>query len=292
MKKFWETCLVKPWDGKLRREYYKILSGISVLFTLLSVKPVEETIAGCVSGDTVWKWMFLLYIVFLAASYVILWIYANRKREVKLNINGNPVEIKKGNILEEADDVWKVINANEYFDTELGGKESLVSRASLQGQYLTKFYAAGTQELDQRISSQLASVTGKKKKARKRGKETQYPLGTVFCDRKDGRRYLLTAFSKMDSSNRAYLGMKDYVNFLMNFWDEIDKVYDGHAVAVSLFGTGIARLWDNSVTHQELLELVLWSLKNSRIQLAYGAGIKIILYGEAVEKVRLYGLEP
>lgn len=291
MKKLYEKCLVKPWDRKLRREYYKILSVISVIFTLLSVKPVEENFAGLGADDKSRKIFLIIYVLFLTAAYIILWISANWKREIKLNINGNTVEIRKGDIFEEPVSVWKVINANEYFDTELGGKESPVSPSSLQGQYLKRFYGTETEELDECICEQLSSVPGKKKSRRKRGKETGYPLGTIFCDTKNGSRYLLTAFSRMDGDNRAYLSMKDYINFLMNFWEEIDKVYDGHSVAISLFGTGIARLWRDNITHQELLELILWSFRNSHISLAYGAQIKILLYGDAAEKVKLYGLE-
>ena len=144
--------------------------------------------------------------------------------------------------------------------------------------------------MDERITDQLSSVKGKRKRYRKHGKGVRYPLGTIFSDTKDGRRYLLTAFSRMDDSNRAYLSMKDYVNFLMAFWEEIDKVYDGHSITISLFGTGIVRLDNLNISPQELLELILWSFKHSRIQLAYGAIVTILLYGETDHQVNLYKL--
>lgn len=292
MKGQHNKCLVKLGDKKLRRDYYKILSVISVIFTLLSIEPVTKCVEKYIiaDNDDVWRVLLISYIFSLVLAYIILWIYANKKEKIKLNINGNILEIRQGDIFAEPHDVWKVINVNEFFDTELGGKESLVSSESVQGKYLKKYYSTEVTELDARIDEELSCVQGKRKITRKRGKNIRYPLGTLFCDVKDDRRYLLTAFSKMDDANRAYLSMKDYVNFLMNFWEEIDKVYDGHSVTVSLFGTGILRMDSSDITEQDLLELIIWSFRNSHIRLAYGAKVTILLYGKVVEKINLFDL--
>lgn len=285
--------LVKLGDKKLRKDYYRILSIISVIFTLISIEPVTKCIEKYIifDNDSVWRELLICYVFSLILAYIILWIHANKKKKIELNINGNILEIRQGDIFAEPHDVWKVINVNEFFDTELGGKESLVSLESLQGKYLKRYYSAGVTELDTRINEELSCIQGKRKIVRKCGKNIRYPLGTLFCDMKDDRRYLLTAFSKMDNANRAYLSIKDYVNFLMNFWEEVDKVYDGHSITVSLFGTGILRLDSFDVTEQELLELIIWSFRNSHIRLAYGAKVTILLYGAAVEKINLYDLE-
>ena len=292
MKRQRSKCIVSLGDRKLRSDYYKILSAISVIFTLVSIDPVKICFEKCIilKNNMFWRIMLISYIGLLVLAYIMLWIYANKKKEIELNINGNVLEVRTGDIFKEPDDVWKVINVNEYFDTELGGRESLVSSESVQGQYLKKFYSTGVKELDARISVELAHIQGKKQKRRKNGKDIKYPLGTIFCDKQGDDRYLLTAFSKMDDANRAYLSMKDYVNFLMNFWEEIDKVYDGHSITVSLFGSGILRLDNSNITEQNLLELIIWSFRNSHIKLAYGAKVTILLYGETANKVALYNL--
>lgn len=292
MQRKQDKYLVKFGDKKLRKDYYKILSVISVIFTLLSIEPVKKCVEKYIiaDNDDAWRGLLICYIFSLILAYIILWIYANKKEKIKLNINGNILEIRQGDIFDEPNDVWKVINVNEFFDTELGGKESLVSSELVQGKYLKKYYSAGVTELDARINEELSCIQGKRKVTRKCGKNIRYPLGTLFCDVKDDRRYLLTAFSKMDDANRAYLSMKDYVNFLMNFWEEIDKVYDGHSVTVSLFGTGILRMDSPDITEQNLLELIIWSFRNSHIKLAYGAKVTILLYGKVVEKINLFDL--
>ncbi|MDI5811285.1 DUF6430 domain-containing protein, partial [Salmonella enterica subsp. enterica serovar Anatum] len=44
-----------------------------------------------------------------------------------------------------------------------------------------------------------------------------WTLGTIFVN----NDYLLTAFSKFDDKNRAFLTMPDYLAFLINFWDKV-----------------------------------------------------------------------
>lgn len=119
----------------------------------------------------------------------------------------------------------------------------------------------------------------------------RYPLGTIFCDRDNDRKYLLTALSKTDSYNRPHLTMKDYVNFLLNFWEEVDKFYDGTSVSVPLFGAGLVRFRNQNMTPQELLELMIWTLQKSHLKMAYGTKISILLYEDTIEEVDLYQLQ-
>lgn len=44
------------------------------------------------------------------------------------------------------------------------------------------------------------------------------------------------------------------------------------------------------ITEQNLLELIIWSFRNSHIKLAYGAKVTILLYGKVVEKINLFDL--
>ncbi len=69
------------------------------------------------------------------------------------------------------------------------------------------------------------------------GKNFKYKLGTIF----QHNNYLLTAFTRFDKDNRAYLGMNDFINFLLNFWNEIDIIYAGRSISIPLLGSGITR---------------------------------------------------
>jgi hypothetical protein len=87
----------------------------------------------------------------------------------------------------------------------------------------------------------------------------------------------LTAFSHFDDDNRAYLTMQDYINFLLEFWNEVDIRYAGRTVVIPLLGSGITRFKGCSISEQELLELLLWSFKTSRIKFRYPSKLKIVL---------------
>lgn len=70
-------------------------------------------------------------------------------------------------------------------------------------------------------------------------------MGTVVEYNQD---YLLTALTKFDDDNRANLELKDYLIFLMNFWNNLDKIYANRSVAITLFG---------SVLLQDLMMLMI-----------------------------------
>jgi hypothetical protein len=64
----------------------------------------------------------------------------------------------------------------------------------------------------------------------------------------------MVAFSKFDNDNRAYLKMRDYIDTLIKFWNEVDIIYAGRSVSIPLFGSGITRFQDySSISEQELL---------------------------------------
>lgn len=111
------------------------------------------------------------------------------------------------------------------------------------------------------------------------GKKIKYRLGTI-CAIDD---YLLTALTRFDADNRAYLEIHDYINCLLNFWNEIDRIYAGKTVALPILGSGITRFkgYEN-ISDQELLELIILMFKVSRVKFTYPSKVKIIVYKEKV----------
>lgn len=86
--------------------------------------------------------------------------------------------------------------------------------------------------------------------------------------------------------------MSDYINFLMNFWNEVDVVYSGKSVSIPLMGAGITRFKEyGNITDQELLELLLWSFKISRIKFTYPSVVTIIIHENKSDKINFYKLK-
>lgn len=270
---------VSFFDKRILRTYYGALGAISVLtsifFLFVDIGAKYKTTIGIVT------------LVVLIAIYVGLWCHARTRKSICLKINTSEVEVKFGNIFEEHADL-KVIGFNEYFDTQVDNV--IVSTLSLHGQYIEIFYKDRVADLDSLISSDahLAEAITGENTSRAQGKITKYKLGTVVV----ANDYLLTAFSRFDSNNRAYLEINDYINCLLNFWNEIDRVYAGRTVALPILGSGLTRFkgYEN-ISDQELLELIIWTFKVSRIKFTYPAKVKIVVYEKKSERINLFSLK-
>lgn len=220
----------------------------------------------------------------LIASYIVLWAVANKATSKTLNINGSPLEVKIGDIFQEGE--LRVINFNEYFDTVVD--DTLIAKSSLHGKYLEN-HVADITVLDKAIAddNHLDEMKLEENIARKTGKKIPYRLGSIHV----ADEYLLVAFSRFDKDNKAYLFMRDYINCLMTFWEEVDRVYASKSVAIPLMGAGITRFKDATVSEQELLELLIWSFKVSRVKFRHPAKVTIVIHESMKDKINFYELK-
>ena len=147
-----------------------------------------------------------------------------------------------------------------------------------------------TETLDEEISKSehLKDRVKGKNNSRAKGKKTRYQLGTIHKRQK----YFLLAFSKFDEKNRAYLTMNEYVQCLLNMWEDIDIFYNGETVNIPLLGSGITRMKDNtSITDQELLEIIIWSFQISKVKFTYPSKVRIIIHEDKQDKIDLFKIE-
>lgn len=268
---------VKFIDKGLIKNYFNVLSIISLIISFILIfVDVPDQYKKTVGG---------IFIVFLLSIYIYLWAEANLLNKVRLKINNSIVEIKIGDIFQEND--LKVIAFNEYFDTLVDNK--IISDKTLNGVFINR-YIDNVQEFDKLIKSDphLSDNMLEVNVTRTRGKKEKFKLGTIF----QYNDFLLTAFSKFDNDDRAFLGMNDYINFLLNFWNEIDIIYAGCSVSIPLLGSGITRFKEyNMISEQELLELLIWSFKVSRIKFTYPSQVSIIIHESKKEKINLFKLK-
>lgn len=270
---------VKLLDKKLFKNYLVVLSVISLFcsFAFIAIKiPDENTIRITVG---------VILTLVLLIVYVLMWIMANLQKKTILSINNSTLVVKTGNIFEE--DELKVIAFNEYFDTLVDNR--IIAENTLNGAYI-KSEIDEISEIDERMDSD--SILNKKvledNTTRSYGKKKRYKLGTIF----QNNDYLLTAFTRFDTDNRAFLNMDDYINFLLNFWNEIDIIYAGRSVAIPLLGSGITRFKGyDTISEQELLELLIWSFKVSRTKFTYPSKVSIIIHESKKDKINFYELK-
>ncbi|WP_297520263.1 macro domain-containing protein [uncultured Clostridium sp.] len=268
---------VKLFDKQLLKEYYGILSVLSLIcsfiFIFIEVPTSDKVI---VAG---------VLIVILVGIYIVLWRGANKLEKVEIKINNSVIEVKIGDVFQE--NGLKVIAFNEYFDTIVDNK--IISEKSLNGLYI-KNIVNDIDKLDRLIADddELKDKIEEENTSRRRGKKIKYRLGSIV----EVKEYLLIAFSKFDNSNRAYLYMYDYINCLMIFWNEIDRIYAGRSVSIPLLGSGITRFKEyETISHQELLELLIWSFKVSRVKFNYPSKVTIIVHESQKDKINFYRLK-
>jgi hypothetical protein len=249
-------------NKRLIQEYYSILSALSVITSLIFI---------FIDISAKYKiFIGLVTLTILIAVYIGRWIYANKRTIIHLSIASSSVEIKYGDLFNE--DGLKVIAFNEYFDTKVD--EKVIASSTLNGFYIRE-KIEDIRAFDEQINtdSHLSKRIKQVNYNRNAGKRTSYKLGSIFVH----NDFLLTAFSHFDDDNRAYLTMQDYINFLLEFWNEVDIRYAGRTVVIPLLGSGITRFKGCSISEQELLELLLWSFKTSRIKFRYPSKLKIVL---------------
>lgn len=264
-------------DKKIISEFGNITTIIELILSLLLIFidiPTEYKIA-----------CGIIFIISLIILYFIIWIMSNKLEHLNLNINNSKIEIKFGNIFDEKGK--KVIAFNEYFDTCVDN--DIINSKSINGQFINNNIQDVT-AFDVYISKSLKernkeSIPDKK---RKTGKKEKFNLGTTI---KYNEEFLLTAFSKFNSNNCAELSMQEYITCLIELWNELDILYSQDVIAIPLLGSGVTRFKEYHVSEQELLEIILWTFKISKIKFTYPSKLIIVIHESIKDKINLYKIK-
>ena len=269
---------VNLFDKRIVKQFSGFTSAISVGLSLLLIfveipKEVKLTLG-------------IIFAVILLVIYILLWFLSNNLEEVNLDVEGSTVSVKKGDIFKQRG--FKVIAFNEYFDTQVDDK--IISQQSLNGIFITKHLEIPVPELDKYIENYSFDddETLEENTARRFGKKTRYSIGTVCVY----NEYLLTAFSKFDDQNRAWLTMPDYLSFLIRFWDKVNRVYAQKSVSVPIFGSGITRIKEHkNISDEDLLKIMLWTFRISEMRFKYPAKLHIIIHASKIDRINLLDIK-
>jgi hypothetical protein len=227
-------------------------------------------------------WSAVLTCLLLIFGYLLTWQRLNRLRQITLKIDNTEVNIKVGDIFQQSG--LKVIPFNEYFDTQTDDR--IIAKSSLNGKFVDKFFPNGAKSLDDFIASYAfdADERGPENLERTSGKKQKYTLGTL-CVYND---YILAAFSKFDSRNMANLTMPEYLEFLITFWDRINKVYAQKVVSAPVFGSGITRIKGHKdISDTELLKIMIWTYRISEMRFKHPAKLQIIIHTDRIDGINL-----
>ncbi|MDM1252127.1 hypothetical protein HXZ77_13520 [Acinetobacter johnsonii] len=269
---------VKISNRKLREKFFLKISLFSAFATLLlAFVPIPSGIQGVLG---------VIFLVFLVILYIYDWNKANKLKSIEIDIEGTTVCIKAGDIFEE--DGLKAIAFNEYFDTLVDNK--VINEVSLNGIFLKEKLDIEISELDQEINNYSFEDNEilEKNTDRLVGKKQKFKIGTIFVH----NNYILTAFSKFDSSNRANLTMPEYLGFLITFWDKVNIVYGQRSVSVPIFGSGITRIKEHRrISDEDLLKIMIWTFRISEMRFKHPAELTIVIHPEKMDKINLLDIQ-
>lgn len=269
---------VSFFDRRVVEYFLKFTSGISATLSLVVLFidiPIE-----C---KTIYGWSFVVLLILI---YFVIWVWSNTLNKININVEGSDVTIIVGDIFLQSG--LKVIAFNEYFDTQVDNK--IIAECSLNGIFIKKYLDTPVSNLDHYIenySFDNGEVLGTNP-GRMLGKKVRYQVGTI-CVYKD---FLLTAFSKFDPDNKAMLTMPEYLEFLINFWDKVNKVYAQQSVSTTIFGSGITRIKEHkNITDEDLLKIMLWTFRISEMRFKYPAKLTVVIHEDKIDKINLLDIK-
>jgi hypothetical protein len=269
---------VSFFDRRVFDNFLKVTSATSATLSLvvLFVDIPEE-------WKTISGWVF---IGLLVAIYIVIWIWSNNLNKIDIKVEGSDVTIKVGDIFQEQG--LKAIAFNEYFDTQVDNK--LISENSLNGIFINKYLDISVEKFDKHIENYAfdSNETLESNPNRIQGKQNRFQIGTI-CIYKS---YMLTAFSKFDSDNKATLTMPEYLEFLINFWDKVNNIYAQQCVSTPIFGSGITRIKGHkTISDEDLLKIMLWTFRISEMRFKYPAVLTIVIHKDKINQINLLDIK-
>jgi len=251
------------------------LSFLSVLWL------IAEMIIGLCKIE--WKFSWWCICIAILLIYIITLLRAYKQKEKKLQINHNNICIKYGDIFKESAN--KVIAFNEYFDTQVD--EKIISSKTLNG-YVVKNHIKNIEQFDNEIQNDSYLKPVKTSVNRTNGGKTnKYELGSCF--RHDD--IIAVAFTKFDKNDNARLTLNEYYCCLLNFWRELNRVYNSENMVIPLLGSGITRIENgDKITSEEKLNILLNTLKHSGISFSKDVTITFVLNISDKDNIKLYNI--
>ncbi|MCB1917419.1 MAG: hypothetical protein KDG52_17115 [Rhodocyclaceae bacterium] len=269
---------VSLFDNRVIRQFLEVVSVISVVaslaFLFIEIPKGLKLAVGAI------------FLIALLVVYVFLWWRSSNLEQIHIKIEESDVTIKKGDIFEQAG--FKAIAFNVYFDTQVDDK--IISSASLNGIFIKDHLDMAIADLDRHIENyafESDDIVGENTE-RRTGKKKRFEIGAICIF----GEYLLTAFSKFDDKDRAWLTMPEYLGFLINFWDRVNRVYAQRSVSVPIFGSGITRIKEHkNISDEDLLKIMLWTFRISEMRFKYPAKLTIIIHSGKMDIINLLDIK-
>ncbi len=194
------------------------------------------------------------------------------------------IGIKVGNIFDQSGHL--VIGFSDTFDTEIG---DVVSKDSMQGQFLVSMYENNQNKLDIDLDTLLQNEESEEDVKKTRGKNKRYKIGTVVALSTLNRKFFCCAYSRMGADLKATSDINSLWISLQNLWTKIRVEGEQKTIVMPVMGTNLARV--PGISFKLPINLILLSfIINSRVE-TISKELVLIIREEDKEKVNLLEIQ-
>lgn len=233
-RRFWRTFTIQA---------FAAVGFMAVLLELYDVFQPDEI------SDLDWPLPLVVVAVALAYATYRSW---PRPVEQQYSRPNTKIRIVTGDLFDQ--DANLVIGMASTFDTAV---PHVISKTSVQAQFLERVYSSDTAALDDELSQALSGVATVGS-INKPGKCERYPLGTIAVIQHGRRHYFCAAYTEMDERNEAYGTVPGVWRCLENLWIEVRARSNGDPVAMPVIGGGQARM-SHVLPAQDSIRLIILS---------------------------------
>jgi hypothetical protein len=191
--------------------------------------------------------------------------------------SGCVITIRVGDLLDQ-DDAHLVVGFTDAFDTNTAD-DHLISRASIQGQLLHRYYEDDYQQLDRELRKALRDAPRKveRRESKRYGKLSRYPVGTVAVLSQGGRRIFCVAYSRVDKQGiYAQSSVPRLRIALDRLWKSVRSAGQHRPVAMGVLGSGLARI--NETDKAGLIQLIVRSFLVNQARARLADELRIIVH--------------
>lgn len=238
-----------------RRWWQKLTSGIVVSFGLLAAAP-QLYLALWPKADFP---RGSVLVVIAATSIATGLLRAHPKMSITRDFERPQVSVtvKIGDLFEETSHV--VIGFSDTFDTDTTD-DLIISRSSVQGQFLDRVYEGDARRLNTDIGvalSETSPTVSESPSDKPHGNLDRYKIGTVAVLRASSQRFFCIAYGRMQNNLVVRSSVDDLWRSLDHLWESIDVSGRREPVAMPVVGSEMARI--NHLDREVLLRMILLS---------------------------------
>jgi DNA-binding SARP family transcriptional activator len=198
--------------------------------------------------------------------------------------SGMAVAITAGDLFAQ-DSVNLVVGFTDTFDTTVD-HDLINGTDSVQHQLVRRLYGGDRGQLDRDLRSALRHVAPEyveNRSAKRLGKLTRYPVGTVAALHHGERRIFAVASSRMSNDLAIHASLPDLLRGLAGLWDVVDLHGRLKPVALSLTDWGLARSY--GVSDDGLLAIIIESFVARSRERFVCPELRVVIRPSSLQKV-------